>query len=322
MTTKNYRYNYAASTAKALPINSLSPEDNAGHSDHWALLGADSNTLQSWLAKSLEGATAPLGLGDNKTCDEYLLIASNDSCHIKQIFALQDGKPSQLLNVFPAVNSPYGLVCQIEQATVCPNTQDAVLTLKTEDGTSIYAFDQLYAINGCHYKPATSYYVNFSAWAYNLAPSAQDEIILVEDPEAIRYHRAFNDIIAKNNGKTPADLQAQIKAWQSADDVPLAPVEINLGQSCIYLFGETCAQEDEAWCQGQVLGKSTTQFFGQEIILFDVVILREAESAPFVVRIASLANAVTSAIAVQDYVQANIWLQAAIYPQTQKSTIK
>lgn len=295
----------------------LSHQDNAGHSDHWALVGADATKLQTWLGSSLERAVVPVGLASCKTCDEYFIIAANDHCHIKQVFALDDGKPSRLVNIFPAVNSPYGVKAKISELISCHDSQDAILRLTSSDGTTIYAFDQLYALNHCHYQAEQTYYVNLSAWAYDIDKSEQDEVVVVDDPKAIRYHRAFNDIVAKAGGQVPDDINAQIETWQADGDEPLAPVEINLGHSCIYLFGEVFGQQDEAWCQGQVLGKSETSLFDQAVTLFDVVILREMQADPMVVRIAAISNAKTQAIHVHDYIQANIWLQAAIYQDNQ-----
>lgn len=318
MTTHRYRYQHPDQAPK-ITLRTLPFDENVGHGDHWALVGADSETLQAWLNASLERATVPEGLSSCKVCDEFLVIGENTTCHIKQVFALQDGKPIGLVNVFPAINSPYGLECRIDGIVKCDESQDAILRLSTKDGTTIYAFDQLYAINHCHYEAGRSYYVNFAAWAYNIEPSRQDETILVDDPKAIRYHRAFNDIVLQNNGQVPADIEAQIKAWKPDNDDPLAPVEINLGHSCIYLFGETFGQEDEAWCQGQVLGISHTEFFGVPITLFDVAILREPNAEAFVVRVAAVSNEQNSQIQVQDYIQANIWLQVAIYAENQQA---
>ncbi|MDO4250267.1 MAG: hypothetical protein Q4C68_02015 [Moraxella sp.] len=318
-----YQYHHEPKQGKyhapiAITTTLLDPSDNAGHGDHWAILSDNpTSDLPRWLQASLEKASVPTGLASAKTCDKHLVVASNDTSHIKQVFALQDGNPSQLLNVYPAINSPYGLMCRIQEIIACPDSQDAILHLNTKDGTSIYAFDTLYPINHCHYDVNTRYYVNLAAWAYHIDKSREDEVILVEDPDAIRYHRAFNDIVSANGGIVPDDLDARIKAWQPPSADALAPVEINLGHSCIYLFGETFGQEDEAWCQGQVLGKSYTQFFDKDITLFDVVILREPDADPFVVRIGALTSPTTERIAVHDYIQANIWLQAAIYAETQ-----
>jgi hypothetical protein len=141
---------------------------------------------------------------------------------------------------------------------------------------------------------------------------------MVEDQESIRYHRAFNDIVAANDGQIPDDLQAQINDWKPETDAQMAPVEINLGHMCAYLFGDTLGQEDEAWCQGQVLGKQDTVFNDKSIILFDVVVLREQDADPFVMRIGALNTPETASIQVNDYVQANVWLQAAIYKENQQ----
>lgn len=119
----------------------------------------------------------------------------------------------------------------------------------------------------------------------------------------------------------PDDIDEQIKTWTPKDgdeNTLLTPVEINFGESCIYLFGDTFGQEDEAWCQGQVLGISCTEFFGIPITLFDVAILREPNAEAFVVRIAAVSNEQNRQIQVQDYIQANIWLQVAIYAENQQ----
>ena len=126
--------------------------------------------------------------------------------------------------------------------------------------------------------------------------------------------------MADNDGVIPDDIDEQIKAWTPKDDdknTPLAPVEINFGESCIYLFGDTFGQEDEAWCQGQVLGISHTEFFDVPITLFDVAILREHNAKMFVVRVAAVSDEQNNQIQVQDYIQANIWLQVAIYDENQ-----
>lgn len=306
----SYRYSNQPKIAQ----KTLSHADNAGHGDHWHMLGIDNQALRQALTASLDNAVIPKGLGSIQGFEgDHLLLASNDTCHIKQVLTLQDGKPNALINAYPAINSPYGTNCTIKEIQVCPDTQDAILCLDMQ-GTTVYAFDAMCAQNAKHYLPQ-SYFVRFGAWAYDLSLSNQDEKIVVDDPKAIRYHRAFNDIVANNGGEVPNNIQEQIRNWQPADSEPLAPVQINLGHSCIYLFGETLGQEDEAWCQGQVLGKSKTAFLGQELALLDVVILREEGSKPLVVRIATLNSETIERIAVQDYIQANIWLQAHIFAE-------
>lgn len=312
---------------------SLKDEYHVGHAQHWDILTNAQSTdakstdaenrsaqVSNWLQSMLETATLPQGLRTqppNPKTSPYLLVSGNQTLHINQILKLNDGKPTDLINAFPCVNSPYGIQCKIERMIVNDKQLDAVLRLRADD-TIIYAHDQLYAVNADLYQAGVEYFVHLSAWAYQISTSQQNEVILIEDPKAIRYHRAFNDIVAKHNGQVPDDIDEQIRQWQpNGDSEELAPVEINLGHMCAYLFGEVLGQEDEAWCQGQVLGKTDSDFFGIAVSLFDVVILREPDSQPLVVRMATPKTAETDAIAVHDYIQANIWLQAAIYADNQ-----
>ena len=318
MTTQVYKYNQHPDVR---PITiTLTDEQTAGHGDHWRILTDNiENDVPNWLQNSIDDATIAAGLNPALTKDSlpHLLLSCNEMCHINQVLAMKDGKPQNFINAFPCVNSPYGLVCKIDRIIANPSTKDAVLRLISEDGSVIYAFDQMYTVNQPLYRQDQQYFVNFSAWAYAIEPSNKDEVILVEDPEAIRYHRAYNDIVAKNNGVIPADLDKQIDQWQADTDEELAPVEINLGNMCAYLFGETLGQEDEAWCQGQVLGKQQQTLYDRQLTVFDVAILREPDADPFVVRVATPTTESVQKIEVNDYIQANIWLQAAIYHENQ-----
>ncbi len=318
MTTQVYKYSQHPDVR---PITiTLTDEQTAGHGDHWRILTDNiENDVPNWLQNSIDDATIAAGLNPALTKDSlpHLLLSCNEMCHINQVLAMKDGKPQNFINAFPCVNSPYGLVCKIDRIIANPSTKDAVLRLISEDGSVIYAFDQMYTVNQPLYRQDQQYFVNFSAWAYAIEPSNKDEVILVEDPEAIRYHRAYNDIVAKNNGVIPADLDKQIDQWQADTDEELAPVEINLGNMCAYLFGETLGQEDEAWCQGQVLGKQQQTLYDRQLTVFDVAILREPDADPFVVRVATPTTESVQKIEVNDYIQANIWLQAAIYHENQ-----
>lgn len=318
MTTQVYKYSQHPDVRPV--IITLTDEQTAGHGDHWRILTDNiENDVPNWLQNSIDDATIAAGLNPALTKDSlpHLLLSCNEMCHINQVLAMKDGKPQNFINAFPCVNSPYGLVCKIDRIIANPSTKDAVLRLISEDGSVIYAFDQMYTVNQPLYRQDQQYFVNFSAWAYAIEPSNKEEVILVEDPEAIRYHRAYNDIVAKNNGVIPADLDKQIDQWQADTDEELAPVEINLGNMCAYLFGETLGQEDEAWCQGQVLGKQQQTLYDRQLTVFDVAILREPDADPFVVRVATPTTESVQKIEVNDYIQANIWLQAAIYHENQ-----
>lgn len=313
--TINYHYKN-----KQAPIKiTLTDAQTAGHADHWRILTDDmSHDVPEWLQQMINQASMPKGLNNNASAnDSRLLLSENKPCHINQVLAMKEGKPERFINAYPCVDGPYGLNCTIERIIANDNSHDAVLRLRSIDGSIIYAFDQLYTANRQVYQQDTTYFVNFSAWVHEIKVSEQHEVIMVEDKEAIRYHRAFNDIVAANDGQVPKDIQEQIKSWQPTTKEQMQPVEINLGHMCAYLFGDTLGQEDEAWCQGQVLGKQQTLFNDQSIILFDVVILREQDASPFVVRMGASDTPANQAIKVHDYVQANIWLQAAIYSENQ-----
>ena len=308
--TLHYKYQHTTIPTKI----DLPCDKNASHGDHWAILSADiAQEVPIWLKHMLNTAKLSVGLAPNTTTNRHLLVSGDEPCHIKQVFTMEKGKPTDIINAFPCVESPYATSCQVERIIRCERTSDAILRLNTKDGSTIYAFDQLYSINHNQYQSNQDYQAHLSAWAYHIEPSDKSEHILIEDPVAIRYHRAFNDIVSANDGQVPNDITDQIRTWQPDDDTQLAPVEINLGHSCIYLYGETFGQEDEAWCQGQVLGISHTSFFDKAITLFDVVILREPDSMPLVVRIATPTTDDNQHIQVHDYIQANIWLQVDIY---------
>lgn len=318
MTTQVYKYSQHPDTRPN--TITLSDEKTAGHGDHWRILTENiEQDVPNWLQSSIDDATIAAGLNPSLTKESlpHLLLSCNEMCHINQVLAMENGKPQNFINAYPCVNSPYGLVCKIDRIIANNNTKDAVLRLVSEDGSIIYAFDQMYTVNQPLYRQNQQYFVNFSAWAYAIEPSDKEEVILVEDPEAIRYHRAYNDIVAKNEGVIPADLDHQIDQWQPDTEDELAPVEINLGNMCAYLFGETLGQEDEAWCQGQVLGKQQQNLYDQQLTVFDVAILREPDADPFVVRVATPTTEEVKKIEVNDYIQANIWLQAAIYHENQ-----
>lgn len=309
------------SVAKRPEIIHLSKDQVVGHADHWASLTNNiPQDVPNWLQKHIDTASMPTPLLDNtdSTPATSILLSGNETVHINQIIALdENGKPKTFLNAYPSVNSPYGVWATIENVLCCEHCQDAVLRLKCEDGTVMYAFDQLYALNKNAYEKDKLYYVNLSALAYEVAPSNKSEIIKVEDPESIRYHRAFNDILTANNGTPPADLQEQIAKWQPDESIlPLEPIEINVGHMCAYLFGDTIGQQDEAWVQGQILGKQLTTFNDIPMTLLDVVILRESLDAPVVIRLATKTLGLPK-LEVNDYIQANIWLQAAIYKENQ-----
>lgn len=311
----------ATSTRQTMPdIIPLNCDQAVGHADHWACFSQNiAQDVPNWLQTHLNHATVPKPLKQNHSQPSHILLSANLPIHLKQIIDVDNtGKPTRFVNAYPCVNSPYGQWATIETIYECPEQHEAILRLKTDDGTILYVFDTLFATNQTNYERDTRYYVNLSAFAYEVSLSNRSEIIVVDEPSAVRYHRAFNDILAKHNNIAPPDLEAQIADWQpNPEDLPLEPIEINVGHMCAYLFGDTIGQQDEAWCQGQVLGKQPATFNGIEFELLDVAILRESLDNPVVVRIAVNHTNIPATIKVGDYIQANIWLQGTIFADNQ-----
>lgn len=300
----------------------LNCDQSVGHADHWSCFTQDiPNDVPQWLQSHIDQATmpAPLIQTHSTNLPSHMLLSGNQPIHLNQVIKVDDkGKPQRFVNAYPCVNSPYGQWATIEGIYQCTDQMEAILRLKTDDGTILYTFDQFYALNQYHYEREKRYYVNLSALAYEVSLSNRSEVIVVDQPEAIRYHRAFNDILAKNNNVAPADLEARIANWQPAPtDLPLEPIEINVGHMCAYLFGDTIGQQDEAWCQGQILGKQQTEFNGILFELLDVAILRESLDNPVVIRMAVNHTAIDGNLEVGDYIQANIWLQGTIFAENQ-----
>lgn len=313
------------SSSQQPDIVNLTPEQIVGHADHWRCFTQNiSEDVPRWLGEHIDTCALPKALQENTSPKTHLLLTGNAPIHLNQLIALDDKqKPTRFINAYPSVDSPYGRWATIETIYQAPSTLEAILRLQLDDDTVMYAFDPYFSINHAYYRKQQRYYVNLSALAYEVSRSNRDEVIVVDDPEAIRYHRAFNAIMAQNNGTAPDDLQSQIKAWQpDPDELPLAPIHINVGDMCAYLFGDTIGQQDEAWCQGQVIGKSATTFEGQAFVLLDVVILRESLNKPVVIRMAVNRQDFDDSIQVNDYIQANLWLQGTIYQENQSKNGK
>lgn len=313
--------NAHAFDSHAPDIISLNCDQAVGHADHWSCFSHNiAQDVPNWLQTHIDHATVPKPLKPHTAPQSHILLSSNQPIHLKQIIAVDDqGKPTRFINAYPCVNSPYGQWATIETIYQCAEQVEAILRLKTDDGTILYVFDPLYATNQAHYQRDTRYYVNLGAFAYEVSLSNRSEVIVVDEPSAIRYHRAFNDILGKNNNIAPPDLEAQIAQWEPApEDLPLEPIEINVGHMCAYLFGDTIGQQDEAWCQGQVLGKQPVTFNGIEFELLDVAILRESLDNPVVIRMAVNQQHIPATIKVGDYIQANVWLQGTIYADNQQ----
>ena len=69
-----------------------------------------------------------------------------------------------------------------------------------------------------------------------------------------------------------------------------------------YLYGENLGQEDEAWFQGNIVGKTSMSFMGAEYTLYDVTLVLEDNLPAILVRIA------TKMICTKTLILANIFV--------------
>jgi hypothetical protein len=71
--------------------------------------------------------------------------------------------------------------------------------------------------------------------------------------------------LAEHNGVAPENLQELINDWQPKTPEDQEPVTVDFSKMVAYLYGETLGQEDEAWFQGNIVGKTSMQFMQENI---------------------------------------------------------
>ena len=238
----------------------LAPHQYGGHAEHWAILSHDcQRQVNVWLQHALDQPVSPLGLctdADHLPDDVWLLQGPSSAIQLAQVVAVDRQQPIRLCTAFPVLNSPYRVTAQITRITDCPNSHQAVLQIQLADQTTLYGFDTLYAVNQAQYQPETFYQVTLSAWAYHLENVGTQEQLFIKDEAAIRHHRALNAILAAHDGKAPDNLQELLAQWQPQTPDDTAPLTLDLSRMVAYLYGETLGEEDEAWFQGDIVGKA------------------------------------------------------------------
>ena len=299
----------------------IQDQNFGNHVEHWNLLTDTPETdVPKWLGLALDAPVMPMGLcEDEQEMDQsFWLIQgpSGEAISINQIIAVEDQKPRTLKTAFPSFESPYKYEANIERIITCNSATQAVLRLSLNKNTVIYAFDNLFSVNNCQYDQNQTYQVQFNAWAYELEAVAENEKIIVDDPASIKHHRALNDILAANNGIAPANLQEQIDAWEPKSDDDKEPVTVDFSKMVAYLYGEKIGQEDEAWFQGNIVGKTSMQFMEQDYTLLDVALIHEDNQPATLIRIATK-NPEYSNFNIGQYIRGNIWIQANIYALNQ-----
>ena len=298
-------------------IIQIEDQNFGSHVEHWNLLTEQPSTdVPQWLGLALNAPVMPMGLcrsEEEMDANTWLIQGPSKACfQLNQIIAVDNNKPQAVKTAFPSFESPYQYPASIERIITCPSNTQAVLRLNLGQNNTIYAFDTFYSVNHEQYQTDTQYMVQFNAWAYQLEAVKDEDQLVVDDEASIKHHRALNDILAANNGVAPENLQEQIEAWQPQSEDDKAPVTINFSKMVAYLYGETLGQEDEAWFQGHIVGKTTCEFMQQEYTLYDVTLIHEEQQEAVLMRIATK-DATFKDFTIGQYIRGNVWLQALIH---------
>ncbi len=286
-----------------------------GHAAHWKILTqTPEQEVSLWLHQALDTASSPMGLCQTEAdlpTDVWLLNGLHSTIQIAQIVTVENNRPQCLKTAFPIFQSPYQFNAKIARILACPTSHEAVLQVELENGSVIYCYDTLYAVNQQQYRADTCYTIEIAAWAYELEAVPNKETMLIEDAAAIRHHRALNDILAQHHGETPDNLQECLAAWQPQSPEDEMPVTLDISKMVAYLYGDTLGQEDEAWFQGDIVGKGNIQFMDKILTFYDVAIMREDKITPIILRL--IAPEQTKAFEIGDYIRGNLWIQFKIY---------
>ena len=298
----------------------IEDQNFGSHIEHWNLLTEQPCTdVPQWLGQALDAPVMPMGLCaaecDMDTSTWLIQGPSKASVQLTQVIEVENNKPKAVKTAFPCFDSPYKFKASIDRIITCKSNIQAVLCLNLGADTSVYAFDSLYSVNHSQYKKGQDYLVQLNGWAYELEAVAEHEQLVVDDPASIKHHRALNDILAANNGVAPANLQEQIEAWEPQSEDDKAPVTVDFSKMVAYLYGENMGQEDEAWFQGNVVGKSSMQFMDQDYTLYDVTLIHEENQPAVLIRIATKDPAYKN-YEVGQFIRGNIWIQANIYTKS------
>lgn len=291
----------------------IEDQNFGSHVEHWNLLTENpSDDVPAWLGLALDAPVMPMGLCMQE-CDmdenTWLIQGPKpSSILINQVIDVENHRPKKVKTAFPSFPSPYKIRAEIERIITCKTNTQAVLRLNLGNNNIVYAFDNLYSVNHHLYQQQQTYSGELNAWAYVLEAVGEHEQLVVDDPASIKHHRALNDILAANDGVAPPNLQEQIDAWQPQSEQDREPVTVDFSQMVAYLYGETLGQEDEAWFQGQVVGKTQMQFMQHDYTLYDVTLLREDNAEATLVRVATR-DPKYADFNVGQYIRGNIWLQ-------------
>lgn len=295
----------------------IDDQNFGSHVEHWSLLTDQPTTeVPKWLGLALDQPVMPMGLctqeADMDPAVWFIQGPNHSAVQLCQVIAVENNRPKAVKTAFPCFESPYKLNAQVERIICSSSNTQAVLRLKVGQNATIYAFDSLYSVNHDQYQQGQTYQAQLSAWAYELESVAEGEQIVVDDPASVRYHHALNDILAEHQGVAPDNLQELLDTWQPKSEADTLPVTVDFSKMVAYLYGETLGQEDEAWFQGKIVGKTAMRFMDQEYTLYDVTLILEENQPATLIRIATKNESYRN-FSIGQYIRGNIWIQAHIH---------
>ena len=298
-------------------VITIDDQNFGSHVEHWNLLTDQPCTeVPKWLGLALDAPVMPMGLcqaeSDMDQASWLIQGPYKAPVQMTQVVAVANNKPQSVKTAFPSFESPYKVPASIERIICNTSNCQAVLRLNLGSNTIVYAFDTLYSVNREHYEKDQSYQAQLNAWAYELEVVSDHEQLVVDDPASIKHHRALNDILAAHDGVAPPNLQEQIEAWEPKSDDDKEPVTVDFSKMVAYLYGENMGQEDEAWFQGNIVGKTSMQFMDQDYTLYDVALIHDEDQAATLIRIATK-NAAYKKFQIGQFIRGNLWIQVNIY---------
>ena len=302
-------------------IITIEDQNFGSHVEHWNLLTDNPTTdVPKWLGLALNSPVMPMGLCPQE-CDmdesTWLIQGPKQAAvHINQVIAVENNKPQAVKTAFPSFEGPYKIAAKVERIISCKSNTQAVLRLNLGANTIVYAFDTLYSVNHGHYEKGQTYLAQLNAWAYELEAVSDHEQLVVDDPASIKHHRALNDILAANDGVAPANLQEQIDAWEPKSEDDKEPVTVDFSKMVAYLYGENMGQEDEAWFQGNIVGKTSMSFMDQDYTLYDVALIHDENQEATLIRIATK-NEANQDFQIGQFIRGNLWIQVNIHSKKQ-----
>lgn len=279
-----------------------------GHEAHWRALIGDQPPTE-WLHQALNEVKAQSPTEPAKFC----LLSNQQAISTQLVFELSDqAEPSRLVFAVPAIESPHRYQSQLLKIWGTPSAEQSLLELDLGGDIKIFAYNLDHLRMKVDWNQLENLEVTLSGLALDLECSEEGQLLHIRDAKSIEQHRALIELLLQNEEQLPSDSRDQIKALIDDGKLPKEPITLSLDQMCAYLYSDELGQQDEAWCRGEVVGKQLVTIFSKNFLLLDIVVLREPDTLPVVIRIAVNEDLAPKPLKVGDFVQGNIWLQASI----------